>query len=104
MTSAAPQDFNQALIELRRDARDGRGLPVRLWPTAPLSGKFPPSAEELRNYTGRYFESMFGRDSDIISLGCSPYDAEAAAWNNLALLCRATAAAIEYEQGERKRC
>jgi hypothetical protein len=83
------------LIELNRDAKDGRGFPVKLGPT-------DLTAESLRDALFNFLEPV-DREACFISgfLPGSSVESEAAYWDNLALLARATAAALRVESEDK---
>lgn len=87
--------LEQALIDLTT-ATDGQGLRIVLFYGAPEGQS---NAQALREDTYR-FMANFDREAVFLN-GLDPKapqgPAEAAAWRNLALLARATAAAIEEE-------
>lgn len=85
--------FELALIALNQEARDGKGNRVKLefWLGV-------PTAEQLRTATFE-FMSRFDVDAMYITTDAKgeiveSAEAEASMWDNLALLARATAAAI----------
>lgn len=84
--------FEQACIDLATNARDGRGLQVLLGPQTLTADGFRKATHE--------FMKAFDEDSVIITVGADPGAGEAAYWDNLALLARATAAAIRFEEAK----
>lgn len=93
-------ELQQCLQDVLWKARDGRGLPVRL-----LSGPNPPNVVTLRDTLFTMLEPV-DRNAVFVA-GISTLSAEetrrqntqaeAAFWDNLALLARATAAALRVE-------
>lgn len=91
-------EFEQALIDVEH-ATDGRGRAVRLLPMG-----VPPTTEQLRRITIDFAESFMKQEPGVmfIELGSDgeirqSKSAEIAAWRNLALLARATAAALRAD-------
>ena len=80
--------FEQAMIDLVRKARDGRGLVVHLyrgdWTSASLRTAMRDFAQVVLDHGAYFFCMTPGLEKE----------AEAAAYDNLALLARATASAI----------
>lgn len=88
-------EFEQALIDVA-NATDGNGDVVRL-----LSITGRPTAQQLKEETFRFMEgfdieSMYIKpDANGVLVGSA--EVEITVWENLALLARATAAAIRLE-------
>lgn len=86
-------DFEQAIVDLATKAVDGMGRQVLLAP-------YSETADDFRRVIRAFMSGLI--DPNVVFLNLTGGDglqqsaaSEVAAWNNLALLARATAAAIE---------
>lgn len=87
------REFEDRLCELCLDAKDGRGLSVILMPSI-----IPPSANDLRSSLAEFLTGSSGQNQFLSLNGdVGESAAEAAYWDNVALLARATAAALRVE-------
>lgn len=83
--------FEQALVEVSLHARDGAGLRVNIAPRG-------PNARDVRQALLDMLEQSVGDVVFMCRAGSAA--AEAAYWENVALLARALAAAIRFEEAK----
>lgn len=93
MSFENPTELELALIALQQNARDGNGRPVKL-----VSWVGIPTVEQVRDSLFDFLESV-DVDSRFICLDArgqlvESREAEAAFWDNLSLLARATSARL----------
>lgn len=83
----------QRCVDVVNDAKDGNGVPVRLLPFG------APTADNMREALRELLEMHIGQVTFVGTfVGESrPGEAEAAYWDNVALLARALAALVRYE-------
>lgn len=87
-------ELEARMIEVVRDARDGAGLPVKLEPSV------APTADSLRESLRDLLEQRIGQVVFVPCVFVCPAGeaaGEAAYWDNVALIARATAAALRFE-------